>query len=76
MNRANPKFVLRNYLVDKAIEQAIKNADFSEVERLMIILKNPFSDQPELFQKMKIDPDQYASDTPEPFLGSQVSCSA
>lgn len=76
MNRANPKFILRNYLADKAIDQAIKNADFSEVERLMLILKNPFSDQPELFQKMKIDPDLYASDTPESFLDSQVSCSA
>lgn len=46
MNRVNPKYVLRNHLAQTAIELAQKK-DFSEVNKLLMILENPFDEQPE-----------------------------
>jgi len=45
MNRTNPKYVLRNYLAQTAIEKA-QAKDFSEIDRLFTLLQDPFSDQP------------------------------
>lgn len=45
MNRVNPKYVLRNYLAQVAIEKA-QNKDFSEIDRLFTLLQDPFKDQP------------------------------
>ncbi|BEI35407.1 YdiU family protein [Polynucleobacter sp. HIN6] len=42
----NPKFILRNYLAQRAIELAQQD-DFSEVQKLLQILENPFAEQPE-----------------------------
>ena len=42
----NPKFVLRNYLLQQAIEKA-ETKDFSEVARLLQIMARPFDAQPE-----------------------------
>ncbi|MCS6302227.1 MAG: YdiU family protein [Nitrospira sp.] len=44
MNRVNPRYVLRNYLVQTAIEKA-QNKDFSEIDRLFTLLQDPFTDQ-------------------------------
>lgn len=44
MNHINPKFILRNHLAQTAIERAQQD-DFSEVERLLQILSNPFDEQ-------------------------------
>lgn len=76
MDAVNPKYILRNYLAQGAIDRALKENDYSEIERLRVILKNPFADQPERFREWGIDPERYACDTPEPYLGMQVSCSA
>jgi uncharacterized protein YdiU (UPF0061 family) len=67
MNRVNPKYVLRNYLAQTAIEKA-QNKDYSEVDRLFTLLQNPYSDQPGM--------DTYA--TPPPNWGKHlaVSCSS
>ena len=46
MDQVNPKYILRNYLLQNAIDKAKKD-DFSEVERLKLILRNPYSEQPE-----------------------------
>ena len=46
MDRVNPKYVLRNHLAQIAIELAQKK-DFSEVNKLLMILENPFDEQPE-----------------------------
>ena len=45
MNRANPKYVLRNYLAQLAID-ALTDGDASVLERLMAVLKRPFDEQP------------------------------
>jgi len=76
MERANPKFILRNYLAQRAIDLALREQDFSEMERLLHLLRDPFQDQPEVFDRLGIDPELYASDTPAAYLGMQVSCSA
>ena len=46
MLRANPKYVLRNYLAQTAIEAA-DQGDLAPLERLMHVLRNPFDEQPE-----------------------------
>lgn len=46
MNRVNPKYVLRNYMVQLAIEAANQD-DFSLVQELHELLKHPYDEQPE-----------------------------
>ena len=46
MRRANPKYVLRNSLAQKAIEGA-EAGDLSYLETLMRVLRKPYDDQPE-----------------------------
>ena len=43
MNRVNPSVVLRNHLAEAAIRQA-QSGDFSEVQRLLKVLQNPFDE--------------------------------
>jgi uncharacterized protein YdiU (UPF0061 family) len=44
MNKVNPKYVLRNYLAQQAIELA-EQGDFSEIEKLKVLLTNPYDEQ-------------------------------
>jgi uncharacterized protein YdiU (UPF0061 family) len=67
MDQVNPKYILRNYLLQNAIDKAKKD-DFSEVERLKLILRNPYSEQPEF--------ESYSNLPPDWAEGLTVSCSS
>ncbi len=67
MNRVNPKYILRNYLAQQAIERA-QNGDFSEVNKLLAILEQPYDEQPEH--------EAYAALPPDWAAHLEVSCSS
>ena len=46
MKKVNPKYVLRNYLAQNAINAAEHNDDWSVMERLMRVLQKPYDEQP------------------------------
>ncbi len=47
MNQVNPKYVLRNYLAQLAIDKAEQN-DFSMVNELLELLRHPYAEQQEM----------------------------
>jgi serine/tyrosine/threonine adenylyltransferase len=63
----NPKYILRNYLAQRAIQQA-EMGDYQELTRLFMVLKNPYAEQP--------DHQAYAADTPPWGQNLQISCSS
>nr|WP_093390335.1 YdiU family protein [Rugamonas rubra] len=67
MDGVNPKYVLRNYLAQVAIEKA-QNKDFTEVARLLSVLQRPYDEQPEHESYAALPPD-WASEL-------EVSCSS
>jgi len=67
MRAVNPKYVLRNYLAQIAIEKA-QNKDFSEIARLLGVLEKPFDEQPEN--------EAYAALPPDWAGELEVSCSS
>jgi uncharacterized protein YdiU (UPF0061 family) len=67
MDAVNPKYVLRNYLAQVAIEKA-QNKDFTEVARLLSVLQRPYDEQPEH--------EAYAALPPDWASHLEVSCSS
>jgi serine/tyrosine/threonine adenylyltransferase len=65
MRSVNPKYVLRNYLAQLAIDKAEKG-DFSLVAELLDLLRHPYDDQPEK--------EQYAARRPE-WARNRAGCS-
>lgn len=47
MKQVNPRYILRNYMAEFAIQRATEEGDFSEVEQLLKLLQHPFDEQPE-----------------------------
>ncbi|XP_021373897.1 selenoprotein O-like [Mizuhopecten yessoensis] len=47
MNSVNPRFILRNYIAENAIRAAEKG-DYSEVQRVLKLLENPFGEAGDL----------------------------
>lgn len=69
MQLANPHYILRNHMAQKAIERAERD-DFSELDRVFKLLATPFNKQPELESEADLAP--LPSDVPE----VMVSCSS
>jgi uncharacterized protein YdiU (UPF0061 family) len=67
MRGVNPKYVLRNYLAQTAIERA-QAKDFSEIGRLLIVLHDPYSEHPGM--------ESYAAPPPDWGRHIAVSCSS
>jgi serine/tyrosine/threonine adenylyltransferase len=65
MNSLNPKYVLRNYLAQLAIDKVI-DGDNSEVDKLLNILRKPYDEQPEH--------ESYANKRPE-WARNRAGCS-
>ncbi len=68
MDAVNPKYILRNYLAQTAIERAEQWRDYSEIDRLLTLLSRPFDEQPEM--------ESYAATPPEWARHIEVSCSS
>ncbi|WP_060466008.1 protein adenylyltransferase SelO [Acinetobacter sp. LMB-5] len=69
MQKANPIYILRNHMAQRAIEAAERD-DFSEVDRLFKLLNHPYTRQPDLEQPQDLGP--LPSDVPD----VAVSCSS
>jgi len=68
MNTVNPKYILRNYMAEAAIRKAQDEKDYSEVDRLLELLRRPFDEQ--------TDSEHYASPPPDWAHAISVSCSS
>ena len=67
MNRVNPKYVLRNHLVQSAIARA-EAGDASEIATLLQVLSRPYDEQPGM--------ESYAAEPPAGLRHIEVSCSS
>ena len=47
MDKTNPFFIPRNHLLEKIIDAATKNNDFSQMKILLKVFSNPYKEQPE-----------------------------
>jgi len=68
MKQVNPKYILRNYMAESAIRKAEDKKDYTEIDRLLALLRKPFDEQPEN--------EQYAGLPPDWAQSISVSCSS
>ena len=66
MDSVNPRYVLRNHIMETAIREALERENYSEIEKVRKIFESPFSDQPEH--------GSYAGASPEWAKNLVVSC--
>ncbi|KAL3828149.1 hypothetical protein ACJIZ3_016951 [Penstemon smallii] len=55
MNSVNPKFILRNYLCQSAIDGA-EAGNFEDVRRLLKVMERPYDEQPEMEKYARLPP--------------------
>jgi uncharacterized protein YdiU (UPF0061 family) len=67
LNQVNPKFILRNYMAQEAIDAA-EDSDFSKLETLIVVLTKPFE---ELKEHQK-----FANKSPAWAKDLEISCSS
>ena len=67
MDQLNPKYILRNYLAQTAIASA-QQKEFAEIDRLLAVLSDPFSERPE--------DAHYAAEPPDWGRHLEISCSS
>jgi len=68
MDSVNPKYILRNYLAQIAIEKAENHRDYSEINLLLKLLAHPYEEQPEM--------EHYSAPPPEWAQHISISCSS
>ncbi|CAL9060912.1 unnamed protein product [Musa banksii] len=56
MDSVNPKYVLRNYLCQSAIDAA-EQGDYSEVRRLLKLVEDPYNEQPRMEKYAGLPPE-------------------
>jgi uncharacterized protein YdiU (UPF0061 family) len=67
MLQTNPKYVLKNYMLQEAIDAA-EEGDFKLVDDLFKIAQNPYAEHPEF--------ERWAGVTPDAFKNQKLSCSS
>lgn len=67
MLQSNPKYVLKNYMLEKAITLA-EQGDYSMLETLKYIAAHPYDELPEF--------EHFSEDTPEEYKNIGLSCSS
>ena len=67
MLKINPKYVLKNYILQEAIDAA-ENDDYSVVEKLFKIAQDPYAEHHEF--------ERWAGATPDEFKNRKLSCSS
>ena len=67
MLKINPKYVLKNYILQEAIDAA-ENGDYSVLDDLFKIAQDPYAEHPD-FEK-------WAGATPDEFKNKKLSCSS
>ena len=67
MLASNPKYILRYYLAQTAIEKAEKG-DYKEIDTLLMLLQNPYNEHPNY--------EQYADTPPDWGQHLEISCSS
>jgi uncharacterized protein YdiU (UPF0061 family) len=68
MDSINPKYILRNYLAERAIRKAVDANDYTEISKLHNLLRNPYAEQPEY--------ENYSEPAPEGERNLVISCSS
>jgi uncharacterized protein YdiU (UPF0061 family) len=68
MNAINPKYILRNYLAQQAIDAAVNQENFEEVDTLLTLMQNPFDEHPGM--------EKYAEPAPQWGKELEISCSS
>ena len=67
MNQTNPKFILRNYMAQEAIDAA-EDSDFSKLETLITVITAPFKELEEY--------QNFANKSPAWAKDLEISCSS
>lgn len=68
MDKVNPKYVLRNYIAQKAIIDAVEFNDYSEIECQLKLFRNPYEEQPGM--------EEYTAPPPDWSKHLVISCSS
>lgn len=68
MNAVNPKYILRNYLAEIAIQQAQNQQNYTEIDTLFTLLSQPFTEHNGF--------DKYTEQAPDWAKNLSVSCSS
>ncbi len=68
LRSVNPKYVLRNYMAQIAIDRAAREQDYTEIDRQFKLLQAPYDEHPDM--------GHYAAPPPDWARDIQVSCSS